>query len=121
MSAILNSLNVHNFLIFQPILTTLVSKFMVYRALSDKTYILLWLRSLKHKVKNLNKHPYMYPGKSGNVCDHPALFLTNNHAILKYLLASYSTVLITCMSQMLKVRNVTLLRLRFYCQIILMK
>ena len=45
MSAILNSLNVHNFLIFQPILMTLVSKFMVQRALSDKTYLLLGLRS----------------------------------------------------------------------------
>ena len=37
MSAILNSLNVHNFLIFQPILMTLVSEFMVYRALTDKS------------------------------------------------------------------------------------
>ena len=45
MSAILNSLNVHNFLIFQPILMTLISKFMVQRALSDKTYLLLGLRS----------------------------------------------------------------------------
>ena len=45
MSAILNSLNVYNFLIFQPILMTLVSKFMVQRALSDKTYLLLGLRS----------------------------------------------------------------------------
>ena len=45
MSAILNSLNAHNFPIFQPILMILVSKFMVYRALSDKTYILLGLRS----------------------------------------------------------------------------
>ena len=45
MSAILNSLNAHNFLIFQPILMILVSKFMVYRALSDKTYLLLGLRS----------------------------------------------------------------------------
>ena len=44
MSAILNSLNVHSFLIFQPILMTLVSKFMVNGALSDKTYILLGLR-----------------------------------------------------------------------------
>ena len=35
MSAILNSLNANNFLIFQPILMTLVSNFMVYRALSD--------------------------------------------------------------------------------------
>ena len=45
MSAILNSLNAHNFLNFQPILMILVSKFMVYRALSDKTYLLLGLRS----------------------------------------------------------------------------
>ena len=45
MSAILNSLYVHNFLICQPILMTLVSKFMVNRALSDKTYVLLGLRS----------------------------------------------------------------------------
>ena len=39
MSAILIFFNDHNFLIFQPILMTLVSKFMVYRALSDKTYL----------------------------------------------------------------------------------
>ena len=45
MSAILNSLNAHNLLIFQPILMTLVSKFMVNRALSDKRYLLLGLRS----------------------------------------------------------------------------
>ena len=45
MSAILNSLNVHNFLIFQPILMTLVLKFMVQRALADKIYLLLGLRS----------------------------------------------------------------------------
>ena len=45
MSAILNSLNSYNFLIFQPILMKLVSKFMVYRALSDKIYLLLGLRS----------------------------------------------------------------------------
>ena len=38
MSAILNSLNDHNMFIFQPILLILVSKFMVYRALSDKAY-----------------------------------------------------------------------------------
>ena len=41
MSAILNSLNAHNFLIFQPILMTLVSKFMVYRALSDKNILII--------------------------------------------------------------------------------
>ena len=45
MSAILNSLNIHNFPIFQPILMRLVSKFMVYRALTDKTYLLSGLRS----------------------------------------------------------------------------
>ena len=45
MSAILNFLNAHNFLIFQPIMVTLVSKFMVYRALSDKTYLSLGLQS----------------------------------------------------------------------------
>ena len=45
MTAILNSLNGHNFLIFQSILMTLVSKFMVYGALSDKTYLSLGLRS----------------------------------------------------------------------------
>ena len=39
MSAILNSLNAHNFLIFQPILMILVSKFMFHRALSDKAYL----------------------------------------------------------------------------------
>ena len=37
MSAILRSLNAHNLLIFQPILMILVSEFIVYRALSDKT------------------------------------------------------------------------------------
>ena len=43
MSAIFNSLNAHNLLFFQPILMILVSKFMVYRALSDKTYLSLGL------------------------------------------------------------------------------
>ena len=38
MLAILNSLNVHNLPIFQPVLMMLVSKFMVHRALSDKTH-----------------------------------------------------------------------------------
>ena len=43
MLAILNSLNAHNFPIFQPILMICVSKFMVHRALSDKTYFSLGL------------------------------------------------------------------------------
>ena len=49
MLAILNSLNAHNFPIFQPILMILVSKFMVPRALSDKTYLSLGLLSLLTK------------------------------------------------------------------------
>ena len=39
MLAILNSLKADNLPIFQPILMILVSKFMVGRALSDKTYL----------------------------------------------------------------------------------
>ena len=50
MSAKLNSLNAHNFLIFQPILMTLVPKFMVYRALTDKIYLLLGLWSPLSKI-----------------------------------------------------------------------
>ena len=45
MLAILNSLNANNFHIFQPILMILVSKFMVHRVLSDKTYLSLGLLS----------------------------------------------------------------------------
>ena len=45
MSAILNSLNAHNLPISQPILMILVSKFMVHRARSDKTYLSLGLPS----------------------------------------------------------------------------
>ena len=45
MLAILNSLNAHNLLIFQPILMLIVSKFMVHIALSDKTYLSLGLLS----------------------------------------------------------------------------
>ena len=39
MLAILNFLNDHNLPIFQLIAMILVSKIMVYRALSDKTYL----------------------------------------------------------------------------------
>ena len=45
MLAILNSLSIHNFPIFQPILMILVSQFMVCIALSDKTYLSLGLLS----------------------------------------------------------------------------
>ena len=52
MLAIYNSLNAHNFPIFQPILMILVSKFVVYRVLSDRTYLLLGLLS---PLLNLSK------------------------------------------------------------------
>ena len=45
MLAILNSLNAQNLPNFQPILIILVSKFMVHRALPDKTYSSLGLLS----------------------------------------------------------------------------
>ena len=45
MLAILNFLNAHNLPIFQPILMILVSKFLVRRALSDKTYLSFGLLS----------------------------------------------------------------------------
>ena len=45
MLALLNSLNAHNLPIFQSILMILISKFMIHRALSDKTYLSLGLLS----------------------------------------------------------------------------
>ena len=45
MLVILIYLKTHNLPIFQPILMILVSKFMVHRALSDKTYLSLGLLS----------------------------------------------------------------------------
>ena len=45
MLAILNSINANNFPIFHLILMIPVSKFMVLRALSDKTYLALVLLS----------------------------------------------------------------------------
>ena len=44
MLVILNSLNDHNFPIFQPILMILVSKFKVHRALSDKNILIIILK-----------------------------------------------------------------------------
>ena len=56
MLSILNSLNAHNFLIFEPILMILVSKFMIHRVLSDKTYLSLGLLSpLSQNHKNFQK------------------------------------------------------------------
>ena len=54
MFAIFNFLNAHNLPIFQPILMILVSKFMVHRALSDKTYVSLGLLSPLKRTATLN-------------------------------------------------------------------
>ena len=45
MLAIMKHLNAHNLPISQPILVILLSKFVVYRALSDKKYLSLGLLS----------------------------------------------------------------------------
>ena len=67
MLAILNYLNAHNFPIFQPILKILTSKYMVHRALSDKTYLQLGLLSPlinlivhEHSCKILSSLYYYY-------------------------------------------------------------
>ena len=57
MLAILNSLNANNFSIFQPILMILVSKFVVYRALSDKLYESLGLVSPLKTLLDLGPNP----------------------------------------------------------------
>ena len=62
MLAILNSLNAHNFFIFEPILMILVSKFMVHKVLFDKTYLSLGLLSplnLPCKLNNLVSPNYL--------------------------------------------------------------
>ena len=58
MLAILNSLNSHNFPIFQPILMLLVSKFMVHRALFDKIYLSLGLLSSLIRTVAYPRHKY---------------------------------------------------------------
>ena len=55
MSAILNPFNAHYFLIFQPIFDDTCIKLMVYRALSDKTYLLLGLRSPLRIIEIIKK------------------------------------------------------------------
>ena len=51
MLVILNSLNAHNFPIFQRILMNLVSKVMVHRAHSSKTHLSLgWLSPFKERL-----------------------------------------------------------------------
>ena len=59
MLAILNSLNAHNLPNFQPILIILVSKIMVHRALSDKTYSSLGLLSPLKDLEILDKFNFL--------------------------------------------------------------
>ena len=69
MMAILNSLNDHNFPTFQPILVILVSKCMVYRALSDRTYLSLGLLSpLIHVPIRLAWNLKQMPRKNEATC-----------------------------------------------------
>ena len=56
MLAILSSLNIHNLPIFQQILMILVSKYVVHRALSDKSYLSLGLLSPLSHFQTTNKH-----------------------------------------------------------------
>ena len=65
MLAVLNYLNAHNFLIFQPILMTFVSKFMFYRPLPDKTYLSFGLRSPLIHIMNVSKDECY---RNSNVC-----------------------------------------------------
>ena len=59
MLAILNSLTAHNLPIFQPILVILISKFMFYKALSDKTYLSLGLLSpLSYQMGDILEFSY---------------------------------------------------------------
>ena len=57
MLAILNFLNAH-IAHFQPILMILVSKFMVHRAFSNKTYLSLGLLSPLRDYVKFSKHIY---------------------------------------------------------------
>ena len=67
MLAMLNFLNVHNLPIFQPILMILVSKFIVHRALIDKTYLSLGLLS---PLSQYMRYPTMYA--TSKASDQPA-------------------------------------------------
>ena len=65
MLAILNFLNGHNLPIFQPILMIFVSKLMVHRALSDKTYLSLGLLSPLNSL-----HHYFSVSLRKTLCPH---------------------------------------------------
>ena len=85
MLAILNSLNAYNFLIFQPILMILVSKFMGHRALSDKAYLSLGLLSPLNWYQSVSSHV-----TETLLCDHEQNFIKN---VLMQKISTYRTVL----------------------------
>ena len=77
MLAMLNFLNVHNLPIFQPILMILVSKFMVHRALSDKTYL-----SLGFLSPLISRNVFLfYPPTLNIIC-----FVEKNNVFLRFCL-----------------------------------
>ena len=92
MLAILNSLNAHNFPIFEPILIILVSKFMVYRVLSEKIHLSLGLLApiySKTSVKQpLSKRP--------QIGFHDQLSLKAGQKYCRMLRGEHSAILLTC-------------------------
>ena len=75
MLAILNSLNANNFPIVQPILMILVSKFMVHRALSDKTYnvlinrIAVPFKYIQYKYHEIPSNGYLIVSEDGKIIE----------------------------------------------------
>ena len=77
MLAILNFLNAHNLPMFQPILMILVSKFMVHRALSDKTYLLLGLLSPLNKLQNQTQSSFCCAVNDWNALEQTRISLNS--------------------------------------------
>ena len=81
MLAILNSLNVHNLPIFQPILMLLVTKFMFYITLSYKTYLSLGLLSpLNMKKSYFNSELGLFQPFSGSGLKTPRVEKRSNYS-----------------------------------------
>ena len=68
MSAILKSLNTHNFPIFQPILMKLVSKPMVYRAVYYETKLSFGFNNIRSSPRALHVNNDENTGKRVVVC-----------------------------------------------------
>ena len=89
MLAILYSLNAHDVPIFQPILLKLISKFIIYRAHSDKAYLSLGLLSpltLKRHLEfaaddNFKFCCFFKNNKSGMIFHENRLLADDSHEI----------------------------------------